>query len=135
MFKYIHKNTVWYIAWLRTIARTWLEKLKKADMKTPFNENTLWECLHQDTIWTESQCKLILMSANQRLLRIIPLRCLKENDYGEIVSQLNVKGFKTKRGASFEKGSLCEILQNEKHTAYIYGKNISARGTLAVVAL
>ena len=89
----------------------------------------------QDTIWTESQCKLILMSANQRLLRIIPLRCLKENDYGEIVSQLNVKGFKTKRGASFEKGSLCEILQNEKHTAYIYGKNISARGTLAVVAL
>lgn len=44
--------------------------------------------------------------------------------YGEIIFNLNQRGFKTKRGNAFRKNSIYEILKNEKYTGvYIYNKS------------
>ena len=45
--------------------------------------------------------------------------------YTSIINELNRNGFKTKRGSSFGKNSLYEILRNEKYTGvYIYNKSV-----------
>lgn len=44
--------------------------------------------------------------------------------YGEIINYLNAKGFKTKKGVSFGKNSLYEILRNEKYSGtFVYNRS------------
>ena len=43
--------------------------------------------------------------------------------YGEIINEMRVRGYKTKRGEDFRKNSLFSILKNEKYTGvYIYNR-------------
>lgn len=59
-------------------------------------------------------------------VRLIFERFVNNYSYGDIMSELNIKGFKTKRGKGFGKNSIYEILRNEKYTGtYVYNRCIS----------
>lgn len=56
---------------------------------------------------------------------IFDLYC-KGYGYGSIADHLNADGFKTKRGRPFNKGSITDILINEKYIGrYVYNKRLS----------
>ena len=56
-------------------------------------------------------------------VKLIYASYLKGKGYCEILELLGSRGYKTKRGNPFRKGSIFEILKNEKYTGvYIYGK-------------
>lgn len=58
-------------------------------------------------------------------VKLIFKRYLEGEGYSTIISELNQKGFKTKKGCQFGKNSLHEILKNEKYTGmYIYNKSV-----------
>lgn len=70
--------------------------------------------------------KLVINELEAEAVRLIFSMYIDGKGYGEIISQLNTNGFKTKRGAVFGKNSLYEILKNEKYTGvYIYNKSVS----------
>lgn len=57
------------------------------------------------------------------IIKTIFTRTIEGYSYGDIIDELNHKGFKTKKGGSFGKNSLNNILQNEKYTGtYIFNK-------------
>lgn len=69
---------------------------------------------------------LIINEREAEAVKLIFSLYLKGYGYGEIISKLNINGYKTKRGKAFGKGSLYEILRNEKYTGiYTYGKSAS----------
>lgn len=48
--------------------------------------------------------------------------------YGKICDELNEKGYRTKRGRTFGKNSIHEILRNEKYTGcYVYNRRLSKK--------
>lgn len=56
---------------------------------------------------------------------LIYKRFIEGKGYGEIISELNQKGYRTKRNAMFTKNSLYEILKNEKYTGtFVYNKTV-----------
>jgi site-specific DNA recombinase len=56
-------------------------------------------------------------------VKIIYEMKLKGYGYGNIIDELNSKGYRTKRGQSFGKNSIYEILMNEKYTGtFVYSK-------------
>ena len=69
--------------------------------------------------------KLVVNEKEAGAVRLIFDLYNKDRGYGEIIDELNSRGYKTKKGASFGKGSLYEILRNEKYKGvYIYNKSV-----------
>ncbi|MGN1098378.1 MAG: recombinase family protein [Clostridia bacterium] len=67
--------------------------------------------------------KLIVNEYEAEAVRLIFKMYLENEGYTKIIDALNMKGFRTKRGAPFGKNSLYEILRNEKYTGvFIYNK-------------
>lgn len=65
--------------------------------------------------------KLVICEREAEAVKLIFKLYLQGYGYSEIISELNKQGYKTKRNKSFGKGSLYEILRNEKYTGvYIY---------------
>lgn len=70
--------------------------------------------------------KLEINEHEAESIRIIFKRTLEGCGYSEIIDELNLKGYKTKKGGVFNKNSLNSILVNEKYTGvYIYNKSSS----------
>lgn len=58
-------------------------------------------------------------------VRLIFAMYLDGKGYGKIIDELNIQGYKTKRGNSFGKNSIYEILYNERYTGvYIFNKAV-----------
>ena len=69
----------------------------------------------------------ILNPVEAESVRMIFEMYLSGHGYGEIVSALNARGFRTKRGAKFGKNSIYDILGNEKYTGtFIWNKSYQA---------
>ncbi len=69
--------------------------------------------------------KLVVNEWEAEAVKLIFKLYLEGYGYSYIIDELNKKGYKTKRGSSFGKNSLYEILHNEKYTG-IYVYNLSA---------
>lgn len=70
--------------------------------------------------------KLVINPMEAEAVRLIYEKYIAGAGYTEIIELLNSLGFKTKRGASFGKGSLYEILRQEKYTGvYTFNKTAS----------
>lgn len=69
--------------------------------------------------------KYIINDYEAEAVKLIFKMYLDGYGYTDIISELNKRAFKTKRGKSFGKNSLYEILRNEKYTGvYIYNKHV-----------
>lgn len=80
-------------------------------------------CLGYDV--NKDTMRLVINEWEAEAVRLIFKRYLEGAGYTAIINELNSKGYKTKRGVSFGKNSLYEILRNEKYTGtYVY--NLSA---------
>lgn len=70
--------------------------------------------------------KLIINENEAVIVKLIFQRTLEGYSYTNIIDELNVKGFRTKKGGYFGRNSLNSILQNEKYTGtYIFNKSVS----------
>jgi len=68
---------------------------------------------------------LVINEHEAMAVRIIYKMYSEGHTYGEIISELNSKGFKTKMNKPFGKNSLYEILRQEKYTGtYIYNRRV-----------
>lgn len=68
--------------------------------------------------------KYVINEYEAEAVKLIFKMYLEGNSYGEIIGELNRRGYKTRRGKIFEKNSLYEILKNERYTGtYIYIPN------------
>lgn len=68
--------------------------------------------------------KFVLNEREAEAVRLIFEMYLEDHSYTEIITTLNSRGYKTRRGADFAKNSLYEILRNERYTGvYIYVKD------------
>ena len=66
---------------------------------------------------------LVLNEKEAEAVRMIFKMVLADNKYGEILNELRINGFKTKRGKDFGKNSLNAILHNRKYVGdYVYNK-------------
>ncbi len=73
-----------------------------------------------------STMKLEIDEYEAGAVRLIFRRYIEGASYGEIIQELNDKGYRTKRGKPFGKNSLYEILRNEKYAGvYYYNKSAS----------
>ena len=73
-----------------------------------------------------STMKLEIDEHEAGAVRLIFHRYIEGASYGEIIQELNDKGYRTKRGKPFGKNSLYEILRNEKYAGvYYYNKSAS----------
>ncbi len=74
--------------------------------------------------------KFIINEHEAGAVRLIFDMYISGNSYSEIISTLNGKGYKTRRGVDFAKNSLYEILRNEKYAGiYTYVKDTSKNST------
>ncbi len=74
--------------------------------------------------------KYVINPFEAEAVKLIFKMYLDGNGYTSIIDELNHRGFKTKRGASFGKNSLYEILRNEKYSGvYVYNKSVSPDST------
>ncbi len=80
-------------------------------------------CLGYDV--DKSTMKLVINEWEAEAVKLIFKLYLEGYGYTYIIGQLNKKGYKTKRGASFGRNSLYEILRNEKYSG-VYVYNLSA---------
>lgn len=72
--------------------------------------------------------KYVINPFEAEAVKLIFKMYLDGEGYTSIINTLNYKGFKTKKGNTFGKNSLYEILRNEKYTGvYVYNKSVSAR--------
>lgn len=80
-------------------------------------------CLGYDI--DKSTLKYVINNFEAEAVKLIFKMYLAGEGYTSIINELNRNGFKTKRGSSFGKNSLYEILRNEKYTGvYIYNKSV-----------
>ena len=71
--------------------------------------------------------KLVINENEAKAVRLIFKKVIEGCSYGDILNELNLKGFKTKAGSKFGKNSLFSILKNEKYCGtYIYNKSAKA---------
>ena len=71
--------------------------------------------------------KLVINENEAKAVRLIFKMIIEGCSYGDILNELNLKGFKTKSGSKFGKNSLFSILKNEKYCGtYIYNKSAKA---------
>ncbi len=80
-------------------------------------------CLGYDV--DKTTMKLVINEYEAQAVKLIFKRYLEGYGYSFIINELNEKGYKTKRGASFGKNSLHEILRNEKYSG-VYTYNVTA---------
>jgi Site-specific recombinases, DNA invertase Pin homologs len=67
---------------------------------------------------------LVIEPIEAEAVKLIFKMVLKGESYGAILNELNRNAYKTKRGSSFRRNSIYEILRNEKYTGvYIYNKS------------
>lgn len=70
--------------------------------------------------------KYEINSYEAEAVKLIFKMYLAGNGYTAIISELNRRGFKTKRGCDFGKNSLYEILRNERYAGvYVYNKCVA----------
>jgi len=70
--------------------------------------------------------KLIINEHEAEIVKLIFKRFFEGFGYGEIIDELNSKGYKAKTGNGFTKNSLHSILKNEKYTGtYVFNKSAS----------
>ena len=70
--------------------------------------------------------KLVLNEVEAVIVRLIFERVIEGVGYGEIIEELNNKGYKSKAGNNFAKNSLSSILTNEKYIGtYVFNKACS----------
>ena len=69
--------------------------------------------------------KLVINEKESEAVKLIFQKYIDGAGYTEIIRTLNQKGFKTKKGCNFGKGSLYEILRSRKYTG-TYTFNLSA---------
>ncbi len=80
-------------------------------------------CLGYDI--DKSTLKYVINNFEAEAVKLIFKMYLAGEGYTSIINELNRNGFKTKRGSSFGKNSLYEILRNEKYAGvYIYNKSV-----------
>ncbi len=81
-------------------------------------------CLGYDI--DKNTLKYVINPLEARAVKLIFKMYLDGEGYTTIISELNRRGFKTKRGKEFGKNSLYEILRNEKYSGvYVYNKAVS----------
>ncbi|HIV03464.1 MAG TPA: recombinase family protein [Candidatus Aphodoplasma excrementigallinarum] len=67
--------------------------------------------------------RLVINPGEAEAVKIIFKMSLAGAGYSQIIRYLNANGYKTKRGQAFSKGSIHEILCNEKYTGtYVYNR-------------
>ena len=80
-------------------------------------------CLGYDI--DKNTLKYVINSFEAEAVKLIFKMYLADEGYSSIINELNRNGFKTKRGGTFGKNSLYDILRNEKYTGvYIYNKSV-----------
>ena len=91
-----------------------------------------YKCLHTGGIpplgydVDKTTLKLSMNESEAKIIRTVFSMFLNGCGYSEILTKLNINGYKTKRGESFSKTSINGILKNEKYTGvYIYNKSAS----------
>lgn len=73
--------------------------------------------------------KLVINEQEASAVRLIFKMYTSGAGYGEIIDELNSRGFRTKRGAKFGKNSIYDILRNERYTGrFTYGKTKTVNG-------
>lgn len=78
-------------------------------------------CLGYDI--DKSTLKYVINSFEAEAVKLIFKMYLEGAGYTEIINELNRRGFKTKKGNSFGKNSLYDILRNERYCGvYVYNK-------------
>lgn len=69
--------------------------------------------------------KLVINEYQANAVKLIFKRYIEGCSYGEIISELNSKGYKTQRNEPFAKNSLYSVLKNSKYTG-LYTYNLEA---------
>lgn len=73
-------------------------------------------------------CSHIINDKEAGIVKTIFKMYIAGNGYGLIAQELNESGNRTKLGRSFSKGSIRDILLNEKYTGtYIFNKRLSKK--------
>ena len=69
--------------------------------------------------------ELIINEHEAEAVKVIFKRIIEGADYGELIRELQYKGYKTKRGNVFGKNSIYSILNNEKYIGnFIYNRSV-----------
>jgi len=72
--------------------------------------------------------KYVINEAEAPIIRMIFAMYVQGSTYGDIISALNDKGYRTKRGSLFGKNSLHDILRNKKYIGiYTFGKTTGGK--------
>lgn len=102
----------------KNLAREVMKGMKENAYEAKFNGG--WVPLGYDV---NQDKRYIINEAEAVIIRLIFDRMLKGATYGEIINELNGRGYTTKRGKLFGKNSLYEILRNEKYCGtYVFNK-------------
>ena len=81
-------------------------------------------CLGYDV--NKDTLKYVINPFEAEAVKLIFKMYLEGSGYGQIIAELNKRGYKTKHGSNFGKNSLYEILRNEKYSGvYTYNKSVS----------
>ena len=80
-------------------------------------------CLGYDV--DKDTLKYVINPFEAEAVKLIFKMYIEGAGYGQIIAELNRRGYKTKRGLDFGKNSLYEILRNEKYSGvYTYNKSV-----------
>lgn len=105
----------------RNLRREVMKGLKENALSCRFTGGV--PCLGYDI--DKSTQRYVINRFEAEAVKLIFNLYLNGEGYTSIMKELNRRGFKTKRGLSFGKNSLYEILRNEKYTGvYLYNRSV-----------
>lgn len=105
----------------KNLAREVMKGLKENALASKFNGGVppLGYDINKETL------KYKINNFEAEAVKLIFKMYLQGEGYTSIINELNRRGFKTKKGNSFGKNSLYDILRNERYTGvYIYNKSV-----------
>lgn len=105
----------------KNLAREVMKGLKENALASKFNGGVppLGYDINKETL------KYKINNFEAEAVKLIFKMYLQGDGYTSIINELNRRGFKTKKGNSFGKNSLYDILRNERYTGvYIYNKSL-----------
>ncbi len=105
----------------KNLAREVMKGLKENALSAKFNGGVppLGYDINKETL------KYKINNFEAEAVKLIFKMYLQGDGYTSIINELNRRGFKTKKGNSFGKNSLYDILRNERYTGvYIYNKSL-----------
>lgn len=105
----------------KNLAREVMKGLKENALASKFNGGLppLGYDINKETL------KYKINNFEAEAVKLIFKMYLQGEGYTSIINELNRRGFKTKKGNSFGKNSLYDILRNERYTGvYIYNKSL-----------